>query len=258
MKLAALALSLLVGGISPVFAGITPSQLQEVQVSPPPDARLPMRSEWRDEHGVTTTLREALAGRPALLIFADYTCKTLCGPILGFVVAALGKSQVDPTQYRLIVLGIDPKDGADAAAAMRKEHVSDAAVGSATLLLTADEATIRQVADKLGYRFRYDAEHDQFAHPAAVMALTRDGRLTRVLSGLGIDGNDFRLALTEAGEGRIGKFTDRLRLFCYGFDPNVGIYTVTIYRWLSVAVVMTVLTLAAAIAWMTIRARNAS
>ena len=93
---------------------------------------------------------------------------------------------------------------------------------------------------------------------AAVMALTRDGRLTRVLSGLGIDGNDFRLALTEAGEGRIGKFTDRLRLFCYGFDPNVGIYTVTIYRWLSVAVMMTVLTLAAAIAWMTIRARNAS
>jgi len=258
MKPAALALSLFVLGISPASAGMTASQLQEIAVSPPPEARIPMQSEWRAEVGSSMTLGEALAGRPALLIFADYTCKTLCGPILGFVVDALGKSGLEPGDYRLVVLGLDPKDGPREAAAMKKERIADAAVASATVLLTADEASIRQVAEALGYRFRYDAEHDQFAHPAAVMVLTRDGRLTRVLSGLGIDGNDFRLALTEAGEGRIGKFTDRLRLFCYGFDPSVGIYTLTIYRWLSIATVLTVITLAAAIAWMSVRSRNAS
>jgi protein SCO1/2 len=258
MKPAALALSLLVWGTSPASAGITASELQEVAVSPPADARIPMQSEWRDEQGLPTTLGEALAGRPALLVFADYTCKTLCGPILGFVVDALGKSGLEPGQYRLIVLGIDPKDGPKDAAALKQNRVSSSGVAAATVMLTADQATIRQVAHALGYRFKYDAEHDQFAHPAAVMALTSDGRLTRVLSGLGIDGNDFRLALTEAGEGRIGKFTDRLRLFCYGFDPRAGIYTLTIYRWLSIAALLTVVTLAGGIAWMSVRSRSAS
>ena len=258
MKSAAFALALFVWGSSPASAGITASELQDVAVSPPPDARIPMQSDWRDEHGVRTTLGEALAGRPALLIFADYTCKTLCGPILGFVVDALVKSGLDASQYRLIVLGIDPKDGSKEAAALKQTRVDNSDVASATVMLTADKTTIRQIADAIGYRFKYDAEHDQFAHPAAVMALTSDGRLTRVLSGLGIDGNDFRLALTEASEGRIGKFTDRLRLFCYGFDPSIGIYTLTIYRWLSIAAVLTVITLAGAIAWMSMRSRRAS
>ena len=34
--------------------------------------------------------------------------------------------------------------------------------------------------------------------------LRADGRVTRVLTGLGLSGADMRLALVEAGEGRIG------------------------------------------------------
>jgi len=36
------------------------------------------------------------------------------------------------------------------------------------------------------------------------------------------DPADLRLALVEAGHGRVGTFADHLRLLCYGFDPPAG------------------------------------
>ena len=165
-----------------------------------------MQSQWKDEHGTMVSLGRTMAGRPAVLIFVDDTCSTLCGPLLNFAVDALGQSGLAPRDYRLLVLGIDPKDGPLEASAMKREQVRDVSVASATNMLTAGRDTINEVSGALGYRFKYDAEHDQFAHPAAVLVLAADGRLTRVLSGLGMSGNDFRLALVEAGEGRIGTF----------------------------------------------------
>jgi protein SCO1 len=63
----------------------------------------------------------------------------------------------------------------------------------------------------------------------------------RVLSPLALTGRDLRLALTEAGEGRVGGLTDRLALLCYGFDAARGLYTPLIQRILTVAGLVTIL-----------------
>jgi hypothetical protein len=41
----------------------------------------------------------------------------------------------------------------------------------------------------------------------------------RVLSALGLNPTDLRLALVDAGEGHAGSVVDRAVLLCYGFDP---------------------------------------
>jgi protein SCO1/2 len=239
-------------------SGIVTAQLQEIRIAPAPDARVPLESLWQDENGASTSLDDALGGRPTLLIFADYTCNTLCSPILSFVDDALSKSGLTPADYRLVVLGIDPKDGPREATIMKQQRIADDAVASAAIFLTADETTIRGTADAVGYRFTYDAERDQFAHPAAVLVLTSDGHVTRVLSALGIGGDDFRLALVEAGQGRIGTFGDQVRLLCYGFDPSIGIYTVSVYRALAFAAALTATTMAIGIGWLSVRSPRAS
>lgn len=250
MKPVALAVTLLISSLTTAQAGILTADLEQVGVTLPAGAQVPSASRWKDENGDTLTLGQALAGRPALLVFADYTCSTLCGPILSFVFDALSKSRLPPRDYRLVVLGIDPKDGPGEAAAMKQARISDELVASSASFLTADESTIRETAEAVGYRFSYDAVHDQFAHPAAVLVLTANGRVSRVLSGLGISGDDFRLALVEAGEGRIGTFRDQVRLLCYGFDPSIGVYTVSIYRALTIASALTVAMLAGWIGWL--------
>jgi protein SCO1/2 len=86
--------------------------------------------------------------------------------------------------------------------------------------------------------------------------LAKDGRIVRVLSGLGLSGNDLRLALVDAGQGRVGTLLDQITLRCFGFDPARGIYTATISRWLTIAGVATALALAGGLAFMASRTQR--
>jgi protein SCO1 len=226
-------------------AALSPGALAGVSVDARPNAQLPLGEHFIDENGAPRTLGDALGHLPAVLIFVDYTCRTLCGPILEFATAGLERSGFKPgVDYRLLVIGLDPKDGPTQARAMRDSHLSASSpVAVAAIMLIGAETAVHSVSVAAGYHYIYDAEHDQFAHPAAAYVITPEGRIARVLSGLGLDGNDLRLALVDAGEGRIGTFADHLRLLCYGFDPAQGIYTSSIERWLTVAAISTVIVL---------------
>jgi len=253
MKFLAIAAGLLLLSASAEGAGLPADDLRQIGVTTPAGAQFPIDSQWKNESGTSVSIRQSMAGRPTLVVFADYTCSSLCGPILSFVSEGLASSGLSPQEYQLVVLGIDPKDGPREAAIMKRERIADDAVASAAVLLTADEATIRSTARAVDYRYAYDAARDQFAHPAAIFVLTRDGYVARVLSGLGISGNDFRLALVEAGQGRIGTFADRIRLLCYAFDPSIGVYTSSIYRALALASAFNIALLAAGIGWLSLR-----
>jgi protein SCO1/2 len=239
-----LALLLLLDGAA--VAGVNNAALDAVYVEPKPGAAPPMNLEFRDEAGQAWSLATALQDRPAVLVFADYTCHTLCGPVLDFTIAALQQTGLQPgSAYRLVVVGLDPKDGLEAAGALKSSHLAnDDAIRRAALFLTGTPATIEQTTTALGYHFAYDAEHDQFAHPASAFVLNGSGEVTRVLSGLGLSGADLRLALVEAGRGQVGALADRFRLLCYGYDPARGIYTARIGLLLQITAALTLAAMA--------------
>ena len=58
--------------------------------------------------------------------------------------------------------------------------------------------------------------------------LTPDGRISRYLYGFDFPPYDLRLALVEAGQGRIGSAVDHVLLYCYHYDPASGKYGVAI------------------------------
>jgi protein SCO1/2 len=246
---------------APVWAAASAADLDAISAAPPPGAALPLALRFVDETGRPMTLATALAGTPAVVIFADYTCRTLCGLILDFAASALAKTGLRPgTDYRLLVIGLDPKDTLDAAMAMRATHFDAAdAVAGAAVFLTGGDTEIHAATAALGYRYVYDAEHDQFAHPAAVYVTDASGRVVRMLSGLGLSGADFRLALVEAGRGAIGTIADRIALLCYGYDPARGIYTERITFFLELAAGATVVLMASGIlAMLAIERRRAA
>jgi protein SCO1/2 len=252
-----LALAILLAASARAWAGLPATALEAVGVVLPPHAALPLSLTLRDADGRTRTLADAIGGVPALVVFTDYTCTNLCGPILAF--AAEGLRQTGLTagrDYRLVVVGLDPKDDAAAAKAMAAARIGDGALSRATVVLRGDVAAIRTLTTALGYRFAYDAEHDQFAHPAAAFVVTAQGRVTRVLAALGLDGASLRLALVEAGQGTVGTFADHLRLLCYGFDPATGLYTARITAWLAAGGAATVAALFGGIALLTLRMRR--
>jgi protein SCO1/2 len=217
--------------ITSARAELTRSELDGVSLAPPAGATAPLSLTFRDIDNKRVTLREVIGGRPSLLLFVDYTCRTICGPALAIASAALAQTSLNPATYRLVVIGLDPKDSAEDARAMARQ-IGDPALEVVTTLLRGDAGAVHRLTGALGYRYRYDADADQFAHPAGALVLTSDGRVSRSLSSLALNPTDLRLALVEAGGGRIGTFTDRLTLLCYGFDAAHGVYTPAIARTL--------------------------
>jgi protein SCO1/2 len=238
-------------------ARISPADYSKVGVTLPGNAALPLDSIVTDLAGRQHRLADFVS-RPTVLVFADYTCRTLCGPILDFVVSALEQSGLKADdQFRLLVIGLDPKDSAKDAARMR-----DAAIGPAATLykissfVTADQAVIAGLTTALGYRYAYDGADDVYVHPAAAYVLSSSGRVVRVLTGIGLSGADMRLVLVEASNGKVGTFRDQVRLLCSAFDPVHGAYTPMISTMLKIAGAATILALGGGIGLLFLSSRR--
>jgi protein SCO1/2 len=224
-------------------AELTRAELAGVSVSPPAHPAVPLALEFRDVNGKRVTLGQAIDGRPAILLFVDYTCRTICGPALAIASGAIAQTGLDlENRFRLVTIGLDPKDSAEDARAISRQ-IGDPAVRGITALLLGDADSVRRATEAVGYRYKYDSAADQFAHPAAALVLTPDGRVSRILSSLALNAQDLRLALVEAGAGSIGTFGDRLTLLCYGFDPSHGVYAPAIARMLQILAAFTVISL---------------
>jgi protein SCO1 len=238
----ALALSCL---LSSAAVALTSTELAQVEAAPAINAVLPPLLLLQGENGEAKPLRQWLGNTPSVWILADYTCKTLCGPIISIVSEALEQCGLRPGKdFRLIVAGLDPKDSAADAAVMKEAQLgTTGSLVQNAFFLRGSAPDISELAGAFGFRSVYDREHDQFAHPAAAFVVTPGGRTARVLSGLALDPTDLKLALVEAGEGRVGTWKDHFRLMCYGFDPTKGIYNVAIGRMLSGAAALTILLL---------------
>jgi protein SCO1/2 len=131
-------------------------------------------------------------------------------------------------QFDVITVSIDPRDKASTAAELKEKYVKHyGRLDSAPYwhFLTANETTSRRLADSVGFQYEYDARTDQFAHGAALMVLTADGRVSRYFYGFEYVPRDLRLAIVEASEGKVGTMTDQFLLLCFHYDPVTGKYS---------------------------------
>lgn len=233
--------------LSPSQAALTASQLEQTALAPHVNAQLPMQLPLSDANDRAAPLASWLGAVPTVWILADYTCETLCGPAISIVSNALADTGLSAGKdFRLIVVGFDPKDTAAQALAMKNAQLSPRnGLSEHSVFLRTAAPDVNALTDAFGVRPVYDREHDQFAHPAAAFVVTPDGRISRALSALAVDATSLRLALVEAGQGHVGGWSDQIHLLCYGFDPARGTYTLAARRLLiatsSVSVVVLVL-----------------
>jgi protein SCO1/2 len=249
--------ALLASLAGPAAAGLTPKDLSGVGLAPPPGARAPRAAAVTAPAGRRRRLGQALDGRPALLMPLDYACRNVCDPMLAVAGTALAATGLVPgTDFRLVTLGINPRAEADTARAMVAEQLGAGPLLASAVVLTGAPGPVAAVTRAIGYSYAYDRDTESYAHPAGALVLAGDVRVARTLSPLAMTARDLRLALVEAGEGRVGALSDRLLLLCYGYDPQTGIYTPLIRRILAASGAVTVLAIAGLVAWLHRRSRG--
>ena len=212
-----------------------------------PGASVPMDGEFVDSAGHRRTLKEIANGRPLVLAPVLHECPNLCGVTLAGLADAIDKQPLAPGRdFVLVVFGIDPAEGPDAAAAdlaRMQQRASGAALTDAVALV-GGEQSVRAVTDAMGFRYAWDEGIGQYAHVAAIALLTPDGRLSSWLYGLSPEPDELAQAIAAAGEGRTGSWTDQLLLLCYHYDAQTGRYTTKVETLLKIAAAMTVAALA--------------
>lgn len=182
------------------------------------------------------SLHSLAQNQPLVLVMSWYDCPHLCPMVLGHLARAASELPFPPEQYEVAVVSIDPGETSNDARKVRAElRRAHGDIVNTWHLLTGERMAIKQLARNLGFQYAYDAKRDRYAHPAGVVVINPGGQIGRYLLGLRPAPTDLKLALVEAGEGRLGSPVEQLALRCYRFDPESGKYNFAIIgalRWL--------------------------
>ena len=240
----------------------TPAILNRVGITQNLNAQIPPDLVFRDETGKSVRIGDFFGQKPILLSLVYFDCPALCTEVLNGELRTMKAISLDlGKDFEAVTVSFEPKDTPALAQAKRDVYAGQYGRPEAANhwhFLTGEQQSIRALTDVVGFRYAYDSSIRQYAHAAAILALTPEGRIDRYFYGVIYPARDVRLGLIEASEGKIGTVTDQALLYCYQYDPMTGKYGVVIMNVLRAAGGLTVLLLGIFMALMFFRERKRS
>src|SRR5438105_12965182 len=227
MKTIAIIFCLCSGLVRPIFA-LGPGDLSSVKFEQHPGHQISRDLVFRDEKGRALKLGEFFGNRPMILVLGYYRCPMLCTMINDGLINALENLRANVgSDFDVVDLSIDPTEAPAAAAEKKALYVrrygrSRAAAGWHCLI--GDQSAITRLTNEVGYRYAYDPQIKQYAHPSGVIVLTPDGKISRYVFGVTFNSTELRDALADAREGKSGSVFSQLFLLCYHYNPITGKY----------------------------------
>lgn len=209
---------------------------------PPLGEAVPLDVALTDATGQSTLQRVLQDHRRTVLVPVWYHCRKLCDVTLESLARALitAPPKAGP---QVLVYSINPGESAADAAAVRRALAARHPELSATAtwrFAVMSPAGIDRVSNAIGFRFDFDAGHQQFRHVAGAIVLDRQGTQRAFLPGPAIRPYELRRALTANRPPAIS----RLAAFCFAYDPETGGYSFSILRTLRLLGLATVLVIA--------------
>lgn len=204
-----------------------PAELEGVGVTERLGDQIDLDLTFVAEDGRPHKLREYFyKDRPVVLNLVYYDCPQLCTLILNAQVATMREIPWTPgNQYEIVTISIDPREAFDKARAKKSIYLSSYDRPAPGWHFLADhQGNAARLARQVGFHYRYDARTEQYAHPAAIMVLTPQGKVARYLYGINYKARDLRFALAEAAENRMSMAVDKVLLLCYMYDPAANRY----------------------------------
>jgi len=216
-----------------------PGPLREVGYDQRIGAQVPLGAAFRDEAGRNVRLGDFFGKKPVILVLAYYHCPMLCDMVLQGVVSTLKPLTFDAgKEFDVVVASIDPDETPEMAAEQERDILARygrAGGAEGFHFLTGPQSSIDALTRAVGFRYVYDKERDEYAHPAGLVMLTPGGKVSRYLFGIDFPPRDVRLGLIESTRDRLGTPVDSLLLYCYHYNPTIGRYSTAVFNLLRLA-----------------------
>jgi protein SCO1/2 len=229
-----------------VMAEGLPAELEGLDIVEKLDARIPLDLKFADETGRQVALGEYFnQGRPVVLTLVYYECPMLCNEVLNGLTDAMNEIDLQAGKdFTAVTVSFDPGETPELASRKKAGYMmrySKEADAAGWMFHTGTQESVAKLTEAVGFGYRYTPGNDQYAHGAAIMFLTPDGRLSRYIKEAYPKPEDVKLALIEASEGRIGSRWDRFILWCYHYDPEANSYVADAMKLMRLGGVATML-----------------
>jgi protein SCO1/2 len=186
------------------------------------------------------------AAKPTILALVYFSCPVTCSAVMDKLTASMSK--LDFTvgdQYNTLLISFDPTETPKQALEQKQMHLlaydrpETPAIRSGFEFFTTDAGSAKAIADATGFRYRR-LQNGQYSHPVCIFVITPEGKVSRYFYGFDYPARDVKLALLEAGEGKVARsLGDRVLMFCYMYDPTKGRYTLQAMRVMQIGGVIT-------------------
>ena len=202
--------------------------------------------QFRDETNQIVDLKKYFSkGKPVIITPVYYLCPHLCGLTLSGVVDAINaESRLKlGKDYEIITITMNPEETPEIAKKKKEEQIQllqfKSEIDKLNAIngwhfLTGEAKNINQLFQEIGFRFK--KEGDEYAHTSSITFVTPNFKVARYLYGVNFKGNDFRLALIEASQGKISSFVDQVMFFCFSYNHSKRVYDLVAWKVMSFAV----------------------
>jgi protein SCO1/2 len=207
--------------------------------------KVPLDLTFVKEDGSKATLKELMEGKPTILSLNYFRCSGICTPQLNDMAKMFSRMDLKENKdYKVLTISFAENEGHELAAAKRKNII--ASIGrpfdaEGWHFLVSDGNSSAELAKRVGFNYEKKVSPGgavEYVHPASLIVLSPEGKITRYLNGIEQLPFDVKMALIEATEGRVGPTIAKTLLFCFAFDPKGKTY---VFKWEKIA--GTVLTL---------------
>lgn len=200
-------------------------------------SKVPLDLRFNDENGNKATLKDLITG-PTILSLQYFGCPKLCGEISSNLAGVIDALNARPGKdYNIITVSFDESNGPREATIRKRNYLKTLTrpiPTGAWRFLTADKAAITRLTEAVGFKFQRSG--NTFKHPAVLIALSPDGRITRYLYGTQYQPAEVDMAIIQAASGKTGPTIPRGLLFCYTLDPASRKYVVSILRFAGISI----------------------
>jgi protein SCO1/2 len=200
---------------------------------------VPLDLTFIDEKSNRVTLGEMMDGKPTIITLNYFRCAGICTPQLDDLSRTLRKLDLaENTDYKVLTISFAEDETPALAAAKRKNHlhaIQRDYVQDAWHFLIGEDNSSAVLASKVGFTYQKTVSPAgvvDYIHPAALIILSPEGKVTRYLNGIDQLPFDVKMALVEASEGRVGPTIAKTLLYCFAYDPVGKKY---IFVWEKVA-----------------------
>jgi len=210
---------------------------------------VPLDLKFINEEGKEVTLKQMMDGKPTMITLNYYKCAGICGPQLADMAKMLSKLDLaENTDYKVLTISFAEDETPELAKRKRAAYLGSITrdfVQDAWHFLIGENNSSGILADKIGFTFKKEVQENgaiDYIHPGSLIMLSPEGKVTRYLNGIGQLPFDVKMAVIEAGEGKVGPTIAKKLLFCFAYDPKGKTY---VFKWEKiVGVVMTLMMLA--------------